>query len=144
MHIQALLLTHDGSPTDSFRSRSVQCAHSSFNLQLSNCSHDELLSSQVFNYKSGRHNVIEVASLTCSALDSNSAKTLAATSDPTPVRVTLDSAGVRYFACSVGDHCDEGQIIQVTTNAGADHAILRDLTQSSALQIVLQVAGAPY
>ncbi len=94
---------------------------------LRNFSHNELLLSQVFNYQSGRHNVMEVASLSCSALASNSAKTIAATSDPTPVRVTLDAAGLRYFACSVGDHCDEGQLIQVTTNAGSAHAALRDL-----------------
>ena len=88
---------------------------------------DKRMRSQVFNYRSGRHNVIEVSSLTCDALNSNTAKTLAATSDPTPVRVTLDQAGVRYFACSVGDHCDEGQIIQVTTSGGAGFCLFLTL-----------------
>ncbi len=70
---------------------------------------------QVFSYRSGAHNVIEIPSLSCGALSSNGAKTLASQSAPTPVRVPLTQPGVRYFACSVSDHCDEGQLIQVTT-----------------------------
>ncbi|KAK9822961.1 hypothetical protein WJX74_009235 [Apatococcus lobatus] len=67
----------------------------------------------VFNYKSGRHNVMQTSSLSCSAL--SQAKSLAATNDPTPIRVPLTAAGPTYYACSVEDPCDDGQLVQVNT-----------------------------
>ena len=77
---------------------------------------------QVFNYQSGAHNVIEIPALSCDALKSNNARTLASQSAPTPVRVPLSQPGVQYFTCSVADHCEEGQLIQVTT-AGASELL---------------------
>ena len=69
----------------------------------------------MFNYRSGAHNVIEIPADNCDALSSNAAKTLASQSAPTPVRVPRTQPGVQVFACSVSDHCDEGQHVQVTT-----------------------------
>ena len=70
---------------------------------------------QVFNYKSGRHNVMDIPKLDCSTLPQ--AKVLAATADPTPVRVPLTATGDTFYACSVSDHCvEDGQLVQVTTS----------------------------
>lgn len=77
---------------------------------------------QVFNYRSGAHNVIQIPTLSCSAFSSNDAVTLAARQAPTPVRVPVNQSGVFNYACSVGDHCSEGQLIQVTVSGGLQAA----------------------
>ena len=74
---------------------------------------------QVFNYRSGAHDVIQTPTLSCSALGSNDAKTLAARQAPTPVRVPVDQARIFNYACSVGDHCDSGQLVQITVSGDA-------------------------
>ncbi|KAK9822917.1 hypothetical protein WJX74_004451 [Apatococcus lobatus] len=73
----------------------------------------------VFNYRSGAHNVIQIPTLSCSALSSSSANTLAARQAPTPVRIPVNQTGVFNYACSVGDHCDAGQLIQITVSGGS-------------------------
>ena len=56
---------------------------------------------------------MQISELNCSALSSS--KVLAATADPTPVRVPLTASGQTFYACSVDDHCDDGQLLQVNT-----------------------------
>lgn len=64
---------------------------------------------------SGTHDLWEIPSLACPSAFANGTgiTQLAPSSRGGSKTVQFSSAGVRYFSCSVGDHCEDGQLIAV-------------------------------
>ena len=93
----------------------------------------------VFEYESS-HNVYELpAGLTECPTDffqSGRVATLRGDENASPLSISLNQAGVRTFACEVGDHCAMGQIVSVTVGESPTLT-----TRSSAGRRVSPVAG---
>ncbi|CAK9310393.1 unnamed protein product [Citrullus colocynthis] len=68
-----------------------------------------------FNFGTNMHDVLKVTKDSFDACNSNNAIGNVITTGPATVK--LDTAGVHYFICTVGQHCFGGQKLSVTFSA---------------------------
>ncbi|XP_019168852.1 PREDICTED: umecyanin-like [Ipomoea nil] len=70
----------------------------------------------VFNFITGRHDVLEVAKDSFDACTTDNAIGTSLTDGP--AHVTLNSTGDHYYICTFGTHCKLGQKLAVTASGG--------------------------
>ncbi|XP_062213164.1 blue copper protein 1a-like [Phragmites australis] len=68
----------------------------------------------VFKYTSPSHTVVEVGGVDFAACNKPGDATKLATGED---RVTLDTAGRRWFVCGVGEHCQKGMKLKISVLA---------------------------
>ncbi|KAJ8774756.1 hypothetical protein K2173_017202 [Erythroxylum novogranatense] len=73
-----------------------------------------------FNFQTNEHDVLQVQKTSFDACTSTDAIGDAVTTGPT--NITLASAGVHYYICTIGRHCQFGQKLDITVSSGAPGA----------------------
>lgn len=73
----------------------------------------------MFKYNEPSHTVAEVGGADFAACNKPAAATVLGTGED---RVTLDTAGRRWFVCSVGQHCQNGMKLKINVLAADDGA----------------------
>lgn len=71
----------------------------------------------VFNFVTGRHDVLQVPKDSFDACTTDNAIGTSLTDGP--AHVTLNSTGDHYYICTIGNHCKLGQKLAVTVSGGS-------------------------